>query len=314
MPEIANTACRLCPRSCGADRAGGKKGYCGADDRVMVARAVLHMWEEPCISGTNGSGAVFFCGCPLHCVYCQNREISGGDGGAAVTVSELAEIFLKLQGQKAHNINLVTAGHYAPQAAEAVRLAKARGLSIPIVWNSSGYEKVETLRMLEGLVDIWLPDFKYMDPDLAARLSRAPDYPRVAAAALEEMAGQAERRAQKECDGKGVTEVFTDEGIMKRGVIVRHLLLPGHVKQSKQVIGYLLRTYGDRIRISLMSQYTPVPAVANDPLLGRRVTRREYDRLVRHALDLGLEKGFIQERDVAEESFIPAFDGTGVTV
>ena len=310
MPETTTAVCRLCPRACGADRRNGKKGYCGADDRVMVARAALHMWEEPCISGVNGSGAVFFCGCPLHCVYCQNREISGGGGGTEVTVSGLAGIFLKLEAQKAHNINLVTAGQYTPQAAEAIRLARAKGLTIPIVWNSSGYENVETLRMLEGLVDIWLPDFKYMDPELAARLSHAPDYPQIAMAALAEMVRQAERQAGKE--NGGGPELFTDDGMMRRGVIVRHLLLPGHVKQSRQVVEYLLRTYGNRIRISLMSQYTPMPAVAGDPLLGRRVTRREYDRLVGYALDLGMEKGFIQERDVAEESFIPAFDGTGI--
>ena len=305
-----SSACRLCPRECGADRAGGRKGYCGTDDRVMVARAALHRWEEPCISGTNGSGAVFFCGCPLHCVYCQNRVISGGNGGTAVTVPELAKIFLNLQAENAHNINLVTAGHYTPQAAEAVRLAKAGGLTIPVVWNSSGYEKAETLRMLEGLVDIWLPDFKYMDPALAERLSHAPDYPVVAKAALAEMVRQAERPAEKENEADPA--LFTDDGLMRRGVIVRHLLLPGHVKQSKQVVEYLLLTYGNRIRISLMSQYTPMPAVADDPLLSRRVTRREYERLVGYALDLGLESGFIQERDVAKESFIPAFDGTGI--
>lgn len=297
------TSCRLCPRSCGVNRTAGQTGFCGVDDRILVARAAPHMWEEPCISGTKGSGAVFFCGCSLRCVYCQNREISRGGGGRAVTVPELSGIFLRLQEQGVHNINLVTASHYTPQAAEAVRLARAGGLEIPVVWNSSGYESVETLRLLEGLVDIWLPDFKYMDRKLAGELSHAPDYPQKACAALKEMVRQLENAGGSS---------FSEDGMMRRGIIVRHLLLPGHVKQSEKVVEYLLDTYGNRIRISLMSQYTPMPAVQNDPLLSRRVTKREYERLVRFATDHGLDNGFIQEREVALESFIPAFDGTGV--
>ena len=296
--------CMLCPRRCRAKRGAGQKGYCGADDRIMVARAAIHMWEEPCISGTNGSGAVFFCGCPLHCIYCQNHEISDGGKGEAVSIKELAEIFLSLQEQGAHNINLVTAGHYAPQVVKALRTAKEGGLTLPIVWNSSGYERTGMLKMLEGLVDIYLPDFKYLDPELAGALSHAPDYPAIAMAALEEMV----RQTQKEGN------VFSEDGQMKKGIIVRHLLLPGHVKHSLQVVEYLLKTYGSRIWISLMSQYTPMPAVQEDPLLGRRVTKREYDRLVRGALEMGLEQGFIQEGDVARESFIPAFDHTGIKI
>jgi len=295
--------CRICPRRCGANRTTGQKGYCGADDQIRIARAAPHIWEEPCISGKRGSGAVFFSGCSLRCIYCQNLEISLGGSGKAVTIPALSDIFLRLQEKGVHNINLVTAGHYTPQVVQALRLAKTDGLVIPVVWNSSGYERVETLRLLEGLVDIWLPDFKYEDAQLAGELSKAPDYPDVARASLQEMVRQTEN--------EGGT-AFSEDGMMQRGVIVRHLLLPGHVKQSERVVSYLLDTYGNRIRISLMSQYTPMPAMAGDPLLARRVTKREYERLVRFATDRGLEEGFIQEREVAKESFIPAFDGTGV--
>lgn len=292
--------CRLCPRNCGADRLAGQKGYCHTDARLMVARAALHMWEEPCISGKEGSGAVFFSGCSMGCGFCQNRDISGGKCGKIITVEQLAQVFLRLQAQNANNINLVTAGHYLPQTAAALKLAKEKGLTIPVVYNSSGYEKKETLKLLEGLVDIYLPDFKYMDSSLAKQYSNAEDYGETAKEALEEMVRQA-----------GGPE-FDDRGIMKRGVIVRHLLLPGHVSDSKRVTEYLYRTYGNQIYISLMNQYTPMPAMAQDPLLSRRVTEREYGRLVDYAISLGLENGFIQEGETAKESFIPAFDGEGV--
>ncbi|MDO5346680.1 MAG: radical SAM protein [Lachnospiraceae bacterium] len=292
--------CRLCPRNCGVNRLEGQKGYCRTDARLMVARAALHMWEEPCISGREGSGTVFFSGCSLGCVFCQNREISGGKRGKIITVEQLAQVFLRLQAQNANNINLVTAGHYVPQTAAALKLAKEKGLSIPVVYNSSGYEKSQTLKLLEGLVDIYLPDFKYMDSDLARRYSNAEDYAQTAKTALEEMVRQA-----------GLPE-FDGRGIMKRGVIVRHLLLPGHVSDSKKVTEYLFRTYGNQIYISLMNQYTPMPVMANDPLLSRKVTEREYGRLVDYALSLGLENGFVQEGETAKESFIPPFNGEGV--
>ncbi len=214
-------ACCLCPRECGVNRLEGKKGFCGVDAKVMVARAALHMWEEPCISGKEGSGAVFFSGCSLGCGFCQNRQISRGQSGKQITIEHLVDIFLNLQEQKANNINLVTAGQFLPQVAEALKRAKARGLHIPVVYNSSGYEKTEMLNMLDGLVDIYLPDFKYMDPELAGKYSHAKDYPQVAKLALEEMVRQV-----------GMPE-FDSRGMMKRGVIVRHLLLPGHVKNSK---------------------------------------------------------------------------------
>lgn len=292
--------CRLCPRNCGADRSSGKKGYCGAGAEILVARAALHMWEEPCISGSEGSGAVFFSGCSLGCVFCQNRSISRGERGEKISAERLAQIMLELQDQKANNINLVTAGHFVPQIAAALALAKEQGLRIPVVYNSSGYEKAETLGMLSGLVDVYLPDFKYMDPELAAAYSRAPDYVETAKAALREMVSQT-----------GLP-MFDERGMITRGVIVRHLLLPGHVADSRRVVEYLFKTYGNRIYISLMNQYTPMPAVAADPLFSRKVTKREYDRLVDYALSLGVEQGFIQEGETAKESFIPEFEGEGV--
>lgn len=292
--------CHLCPRNCGVDRLAGQKGFCGVDAGIMVARAALHMWEEPCISGKEGSGAVFFSGCSLGCAFCQNRTISKGQSGKVITVEHLAELFLDLQAQKANNINLVTAGHFLPQVREALILAKEQGLTIPVVYNSSGYEKAEILRYLEGLVDIYLPDLKYLEADLAGKYSHAKDYPEVAMKALEEMVRQVR------------TPEFDERGMMKKGVIVRHLLLPGHVRNSKKVLEYLYGTYGDQIYISLMNQYTPMPAMKDDPQLSRKVTDREYDRLLDHAISFGVTNCFIQEGETAKESFIPEFNGEGI--
>lgn len=292
--------CHLCPRNCGVDRLAGQKGFCGVDAGIMVARAALHMWEEPCISGKEGSGAVFFSGCSLGCAFCQNRTISKGQSGKVITVEHLAELFLDLQAQKANNINLVTAGHFLPQVREALILAKEQGLTIPVVYNSSGYEKAEMLRYLEGLVDIYLPDLKYLEADLAGKYSHAKDYPEVAMKALEEMVRQVRKPE------------FDERGMMKKGVIVRHLLLPGHVRNSKKVLEYLYGTYGDQIYISLMNQYTPMPAMKDDPQLSRKVTDREYDRLLDHAISFGVTNCFIQEGETAKESFIPEFNGEGI--
>lgn len=292
--------CHLCPRNCGVNRLAGQKGFCGVDAGIMVARAALHMWEEPCISGKEGSGAVFFSGCSLGCAFCQNRTISKGQSGKVITVEHLAELFLDLQAQKANNINLVTAGHFLPQVREALIFAKEQGLTIPVVYNSSGYERAEMLRYLDGLVDIYLPDLKYLEADLAGKYSHAKDYPEVAMEALEEMVRQV-----------GMPE-FDELGMMKKGVIVRHLLLPGHVRNSKKVLEYLYGTYGDQIYISLMNQYTPMPAMKDDPQLSRKVTDREYDRLLDHAISLGVTNCFIQEGETAKESFIPEFNGEGV--
>ena len=288
--------CELCPRRCGAERTEQEgKGVCQMPSAPVLARAALHMWEEPPISGVNGSGTIFFSGCSLGCDYCQNRSISRGERGKEVTVEELAEIMIKLQEQNANNINLVTAGHYAPQTAAALSLAKKKGLRIPVVYNSSGYEKPETLRLLQGLVDVYLPDFKYLSRELSQKYSHAEDYGDRAKEALKEMIRQAG------------SPRFDERGMIRGGVIVRHLLLPGHVEESKRVVEYLYKTYGNQIYISIMNQYTPMPAMAKDPLLSRRVTKREYRRLVDYAVSLGVEQGFIQEGDTAEESFIPEF-------
>lgn len=293
--------CRLCPRECGVDRSEGKKGYCGASNELKVARAALHMWEEPCISGEAGSGAVFFSGCPMRCRFCQNYSIAAARKGKVISIERLAQIFLELQEKGAANINLVTPTHYTLHIIKALDLAKENGLRIPVVYNTSGYEKTETLKLLRGYIDIYLPDFKYMDGLLAAAYSNAPDYPEYAKRALEEMVGQT-----------GPLKLDEETGMARSGVIVRHLVLPGHVRNSKAVIQYLYETYGDQIYISIMNQYTPMPQVTKDKLLGRKVTRREYEKVIDYALELGVENGFFQEGDVAEESFIPEFDSEGV--
>lgn len=275
-------------------------GYCGVKNTLRVARAALHFWEEPCISGEEGSGAVFFTGCNLRCVFCQNFQIARAEQGKEITIERLSEIFLELQAQEANNINLVTATHYVPQVILALKSAKKNGLNIPVVYNCGGYESVETLKMLEGLVDIYLPDFKYVDTERAKRYSHAENYPEVAKAALAEMV-----RQQPEAE-------FDERDIMKKGVIVRHLMLPGGIKDSKAVVKYLYETYGDQIYISLMNQYTPLPHVEEYPEINRKVKKFEYDRLVDYAISLGVENGFIQEGETAKESFIPAFTNEGV--
>lgn len=289
-------SCNLCPRACGIDRTNAL-GVCQVSSKVKVARAALHFWEEPCISGNNGSGAVFFSGCSLHCVFCQNEKISHGQVGKEFSVEELADIYLDLQSQGANNINLVTGTHYIPQIVESVAMARDKGLNIPIIYNTSGYETVESLKLLEGIVNAYLPDFKYMASEVAFKYSHALDYPEVAKASIAEMVRQ--------CPALE----FDDNGFIKSGVIVRHLLLPGHVNEAKSILKYLYETYGNNIYISLMSQYTPMPQIAAKyPELNRRVTKREYDRLIDFAIDLGVEKAFIQDRAVAKESFIPEFN------
>ena len=287
--------CRLCPRDCGADRSIGK-GACGSDDRLSIAKVMLHFWEEPCISGSNGSGAVFFSGCALHCVYCQNKKISGGGTGERISVERLTEIFFELADRGAENINLVTGDHFIPLIAKAVSAAKESGFDRPFLFNCSGYEKAEALKMLDGLIDVYLPDFKYMEKEPAERYSHAPDYPEAAREALAEMV-----RQRPHCR-------FDEKGLIREGVIVRHLLLPGHVMNAKKVLSYLHEAYGDAIYISIMSQYTPMPKTGEAfPELGRRVRRSEYDRLVDYAIKLGIENAYIQDRAVAKESFIPDF-------
>lgn len=293
-------ACRLCPRECDVNRLKGKKGFCGVDAKVMVARAALHMWEEPCISGTKGSGAVFFSGCGLRCCFCQNHDIAIGSRGLAVSVERLGEIFLELKEKGAANINLVTGAHYVPQIIKALNLARMQGMDLPVVYNSSGYEKLETLKLLEGYVDIYLPDFKYMEPDLAQKFSHAPDYVERAKAAIKEMV-----RQSGSCQ-------FGEDGYIRKGTIVRHLILPGHTRNSRKVLRYLHETYGEEIYISIMNQYTPVREFGEFKELNRKVTKREYEKVLDAAVEMGIQNGFIQEGETASESFIPEFDYEGV--
>ena len=292
--------CLLCPRKCGINRSTGQTGVCGVSSEIKVARAALHYWEEPCISGKRGSGAVFFSGCSLHCVFCQNREISDGKEGKVISKERLSDIFIELAGKGANNINLVTPGQYIPDIVWAVNDAKSRGMKLPIIYNTSGYENVTELKLLEGIVDVYLPDFKYMDSTLSAMYSRAKDYPSVAKQALSEMVRQP-------------PEVVIDDatGLIQKGVIVRQLLLPGHVNDAKAVLKYLYDTYRDHVYISMMSQFTPI-ALKDYPEINRTVTKREYERLVNYALEIGITNAFIQEGDVAKDSFIPAFDCEGV--
>ena len=301
----AYTKCVLCPRGCQVNREADQMGVCRVSSKLKVARAALHFWEETCISGTNGSGAVFFSGCSMHCVFCQNREIANGTAGKEIERERLRDIFLELQDQGANNINLVTPGHYVPHIVWAVEQARSQGLSIPIVYNTSGYEKVDTLKQLEGIVDVYLPDFKYWEPQTAQKYSNAPDYPEVARAAIAEMVRQRPT----------VEFIFNKEqnvDLIQKGVIVRQLLLPGQLKDAKRIVKYLHETYGNQIYLSLMSQYTPLAHVEKYPELNRKVDRRTYERYIDYAIAIGVENGFIQEEDVAEESFIPRFDGEGV--
>jgi len=296
------TACRLCPRDCGIDR-NKIPGACKVTSSLKAARASLHFWEEPCISGKNGSGTVFFSGCNLGCVYCQNIEISRGNAGKEITPERLTEIYFELEEQGAENINLVTADHFLPTIAGTIEAAKKEGLKIPFLLNTSSYVKVDTLKRIEGLIDIYLPDFKYIRDEDAIRYSRAPGYTEAAKAAIGEMV-----RQQPKCLYK------PENGLLSRGVVVRHLLLPGLLIQAKLILSYLYRTYGDRIIYSLLNQYTPNPELLSEsyPEINRKVTEYEYHSLMEYAADLGIKNGYIQTGEAAGESFIPAFDLRGI--
>lgn len=298
--------CTLCPRACGADRAAGQAGFCGADDRLLVARAALHHWEEPCLSGApedaRGSGTVFFSGCTLRCCYCQNYPISQQGVGKAISTERLAEIFLRLQQDGARNLNLVTATQYLPQVRQALDRARAAGLTLPVVYNTGGYETLAAVKALDGYVDIWLTDFKYASPELAERYSAARNYPAVAEAALRQMLRQTG------------APVYDAEGFLQRGVIVRHLALPGCVQDSRtvlQTLARIRRETGIPFLSSLMSQFTPFYKAAENGL-GRRITTYEYRQVVDEALRLGLTDGYMQEKSSAREEYTPPFDLEGV--
>ena len=290
--------CMLCPRRCGGGRTEtAGTGVCRMGTQPVVARAAAHLWEEPCISGEKGSGTVFFSGCTLRCVFCQNREISAGGFGRPVTVERLREIYSALIAQGVHNINLVTPTHFAPAVARSLRPA----LPVPVVWNSSGYEAVETLRQLEGLVQIYLPDMKYAQESLAGRYSGAPDYPQAAKAAILEMYRQT-----------GPYELGED-GLLRRGTVIRHLILPGCLENTRMVIDWVAETFEPgQVLFSLMSQFTPTPACSAFPELNRPLTQAEHDAACAYLMDSAIEDGFFQDPGSASESFIPPFDLTGV--
>ena len=288
--------CTLCPRNCGAERtAESGAGVCRMGTQPKIARAALHMWEEPCISGTRGSGAVFFSGCGLRCVFCQNEAISQQGEGKIVTPQRLADIFRELEAPGAHNINLVTAAHFVPAVLEAMNLYRP---NIPIVYNSSGYESVETLRMLSGVVDIYLPDYKYIDPNMAAMLSGARDYPDVAFAAIAEMIRQTG------------APVYDENGMMQRGTLIRHLVLPGLTGDSMKILTRI-RDEFPGIPVSLMGQYTPCGRALSISGMDRKIKKKEYARVLAHMEAIGLD-GYRQELGSADGAFIPSFDGTGV--
>ena len=301
MSEWGSEKCELCPRRCGVERSKGT-GFCGMGEKIVAARAGLHYWEEPCISGERGSGAVFFSGCVMRCKFCQNNEISRGKKGKEISVERLAEIFLELEEQGALNINLVNPTHFVPQIIRSLELAKKRGLSIPVVYNSGGYERVETLKMLDGLVDIYLPDVKYFSDELAVKLSSAPNYFETAMSAVSEMIRQT---------GK---PVFDESSVMLRGTIVRHLVLPNCYKDSVEVIKRVGERFGGKILFSLMSQYTPFGEVKTNPefkKMNRRITTFEYQKALDAVLEAGLQ-GFMQEKSSAKEEYTPSFDFTGI--
>ena len=290
--------CRLCPRACGADRTK-VRGACGAGVQVEAARASLHMWEEPPLSGKNGSGTVFFSHCSLGCVFCQNRKISRREAaGQPITIEALAKTFLALERKGAHNINLVTGAHYVPQIIKALTLAREQGLTVPIVYNSSGYEQAETLHLLDGYIDIYLPDYKYYSSYYAKLYSHAEDYREFAVPAIEEMVRQTG------------TPQFDENGLLKRGTIIRHLMLPGLAGDTAQVLRDIAVRWGDRVLVSLMRQYTPFE-MQDFPELNRTITAEEYESACAVFRELGLG-GFFQQDESVSESFIPAFDGTGL--
>lgn len=294
------SSCTLCPRSCKVNRLQGELGFCRAGAETKIARAALHHWEEPPISGTRGSGTVFFSHCNLRCIFCQNHPISQGGYGKEVSVETLAHIFLNLQTEGAHNINLVSPTHYIPQIVEALRLAKKLGLFLPVVYNSNGYESVEAVRSLEGLIDVYLPDLKYAGDDASLLYSSAPGYFAAATAAIREMFRQVGE------------PVFAEDGLIRRGLIIRHLILPGRVKEAKKVLSWIKENLPPGVYVSLMAQYFPTHRAIDCPQINRRITKREYQAVIEYFFSLGLENAFIQELTAAREKYVPPFDLTGV--
>ena len=292
--------CRLCIRDCGVNRLEGKTGVCRSTSDIVIARAALHKWEEPCISGTKGSGAVFFSNCNFRCVFCQNHEISQEHKGKIISIERLSEIFLELQDQGANNINLVTPTHFVPQIIEALKIAKSKGLNLPVVYNTNGYDTVETIKLLNGIVDVYLPDFKYFNDKYATKYSFAPNYSKNVVEVIREMVNQV---------GK---PQFNEDGIMIKGVIVRHLMLPGLLFDSKKVIDCIYSNFKDSVYISIMNQYIPMHKACNYPEINKSLNPKHYDSLIDYALSIGVKNGFIQESGTNDMAFIPPFNFEGV--
>ncbi|MGE5583755.1 MAG: radical SAM protein [Bacillota bacterium] len=294
------SSCELCPRNCHVDRVNTHSGFCGSGFKPKVARIALHHWEEPPISGERGSGAVFFSGCNLKCCYCQNYQLSHQTSGLEISIDELAERFLFLQANGAHNINLVTPSHFVPQIACAIKIARLMGLNIPVVYNSSSYEKVETLKLLEGLVDIYLPDLKCVSPEIGRLYYGAPNYFAVAGSAILEMVRQAG------------PVVLDDQNIIRSGVMVRHLIIPGQIEDSFRCLEWARENLPAGVYLSVMAQYIPFYKAADHPEINRRITPEEYQAVVARMEQLEFEDGFIQGLESASEDFVPEFDLTGV--
>lgn len=292
--------CKLCPRNCSVNRLKKEIGFCNSDDNIKVAKVSLHYWEEPCISGKKGSGTIFFSNCNLNCVFCQNHEISQENIGKNISIKRLSEIFMEQQKRGASNINLVTPTHYVPQIIEAIKSAKKSGLYIPILYNSNGYENTDTIKSLEGYIDIYLPDLKYMDDKYALKYSKINNYFKFASNAINEMVRQCPK------------PIFNDKGLMIKGVIIRHLMLPGLLFDSKKIIDYVFTNFNNSVYISLMNQYTPMFNSKQYPEINKPLNKKHYESLVNYSLNLGIKNGFIQEEGTVKESFVPHFDLRGV--
>lgn len=292
--------CNICPRNCGIDRTKINSGFCKSSDKVRVARVSLHQWEEPCISGEEGSGTVFFSGCNLNCVFCQNHDISQEGIGKEITIERLSDIFLEQQKRGANNINLVTPTHYAVQIVEALKIAKKKGLNIPVVYNSNGYEALHTLELLRGYVNVFVPDLKYFKNEYGLRYSKVTNYFSNASKAIEKMfeiAGEVE---------------FDERGIIQKGVIIRHLMLPGLLFDSKKIVDYIHKTFGDKVYLSIMNQYTPMFKACDYKEINKPLNSKHYDSLIEYCLDIGIKNAFIQDEGTDEKSYVPEFDLRGV--
>lgn len=288
--------CEICPHKCKVNRSIGNKGRCKCDDKIKIALASIHEYEEPCLSETNGSGTIFFTNCNLNCIYCQNHEISQQEKGKEVSIEELAQIMLKQQEKGVNNINLVTPTMYVYQIIEAIRIAKLKGLNIPIVYNTNGYENVETIKALNGYIDIYLPDLKYYSNELAKKYSKVDNYFEIATEAIKEMHKQV-----------GAAQ-FDEDGIMQKGVIIRHLILPNHIQNTKHILKWIKENMQDDIYVSIMAQYFPTYKAKEDELINRKLTRKEYKEVENYLYTLGLENGYIQELGEHEEEYVPNFD------